>query len=101
MIISKIPNVKNIDPYFLDLPFDPDNKYSLPYFWGTLGIAFNPTLLDGQTFESWDNLWDPFLKQQVILVDSAREISWDEFKFIRLFFELDRSRMNCEKLLIS
>ena len=42
---SKIPNIKNIDPYFLDLPFDPDNKYSLPYFWGTVGIAYNPTLL--------------------------------------------------------
>ncbi|WP_342512755.1 ABC transporter substrate-binding protein [Sporosarcina sp. FSL K6-1522] len=70
---SKVPNAKNIDPYFLDLPFDPKNKYSLPYFWGTLGIAFNPTLLDGQTFESWDNLWDPTLAQQVVLVDSARE----------------------------
>lgn len=70
---SKIPNAKNIDPYFLDLPFDPGNKYSLPYFWGTLGIAFNPELLEGQTFESWDNLWDPSLKQRVILVDSARE----------------------------
>ncbi|MCG7334222.1 ABC transporter substrate-binding protein [Sporosarcina sp. ACRSM] len=70
---SKIPNVKNIDPYFLDLPFDPGNEYSLPYFWGTVGIAFNPTLLDGQTFESWDKLWDPSLTQQVVLVDSARE----------------------------
>lgn len=70
---SKIPNIKNIDPYFLDLPFDPDNKFSLPYFWGTLGIAYNPELLDGQTFESWDKLWDPSLKQQIILVDSARE----------------------------
>lgn len=70
---NKIPNVKNIDPYFLDLPFDPDNTYSLPYFWGTLGIAFNPTLLNGQTFESWENLWDPSLTQQIVLVDSARE----------------------------
>lgn len=70
---SKIPNIKNIDPYFLDLPFDPDNKYSIPYFWGTLGIAYNPSLLEGQTFESWDNLWDSSLKQRVILVDSARE----------------------------
>ncbi|MFD1206829.1 MULTISPECIES: ABC transporter substrate-binding protein [Sporosarcina] len=68
-----LPNIKNIDPYFLDLPFDPGNKYSLPYFWGTVGVAFNPTLLEGQTFESWDKLWDPSLKQQVILVDSARE----------------------------
>ncbi|MDN4608959.1 ABC transporter substrate-binding protein [Sporosarcina highlanderae] len=70
---SKIPNIKHIDPYFLDLPFDPKNKYSVPYFWGTVGIAYNPTLLEGQTFESWDSLWDPTLKQRVILVDSARE----------------------------
>lgn len=70
---SKIPNIKNIDSYFLDLPFDPNNTYSLPYFWGTLGIAFNPTLLSGQTFESWDNLWAPTLAGQIVLVDSARE----------------------------
>ena len=71
---SKIPNLKNIDPYFLDLPFDPGNEYSIPYFWGTVGIAYNPTLLDGQTFESWDDLWDPSLKSEVILVDGAREV---------------------------
>jgi len=70
---SKIPNIKNIDPYFLDLPFDPSNKYSLPYFWGTVGIAYNSSLLEGQTFEEWDDLWNPTLTQQVILVDSARE----------------------------
>ena len=71
---SKLLNFDNIDPYFLDLPFDPMNEYSIPYFWGTVGIAFNPTLLDGQTFESWDNLWDPSLKQEIVLVDSAREV---------------------------
>jgi spermidine/putrescine transport system substrate-binding protein len=71
---SKLPNLKNIDPYFLDLPFDTGNEYSIPYFWGTVGIAFNPTLLDGQTFESWDDLWDPSLKSEVILVDGAREV---------------------------
>jgi spermidine/putrescine transport system substrate-binding protein len=71
---SKIPNLLNIDPYFLNLPFDPGNKYSIPYFWGTVGIAFNPSLLDGQTIESWEDLWDPSLKQEVILVDGAREV---------------------------
>lgn len=69
-----IPNLQNIDPYFLDLPFDPGNEYSIPYFWGTVGIAFNPTLLEGQTFESWEDLWDPSLEQEVIIVDSAREV---------------------------
>lgn len=71
---SKLPNLENIDPYFLDLPFDPGNQYSIPYFWGTVGIAFNPTLLDGQTFTSWNDLWSPDLKQEVILVDGAREV---------------------------
>lgn len=71
---SLLPNLGNIDPYFLDLSFDPGNEYSIPYFWGTVGIAFNPTLLEGQTFESWDDLWNHTLEQEVILVDSAREV---------------------------
>lgn len=70
---SLLPNLAHLDPYFLDLPFDPDNEFSVPFFWGTLGIAFNPTLLDGQSFESWASLWDPSLKESIVLVDSARE----------------------------
>lgn len=72
---SKIPNLKNIDPYYLDLPFDAGNEYSIPYFWGTVGIVFNPELVpDHLTFESWDDLWDPSLKDKVFLVDGAREV---------------------------
>ncbi len=71
---SLLPNLKNIDPYFLDLSFDHKNEYSVPYFWGTVGIVYNPNLLDGQTFESWDSLWDPDLKGKVLLVDGAREV---------------------------
>jgi len=71
---SKIPNLKNIDPYFLDLPFDDDNKYSVPYFWGTVGIVYNPNLVGDLDFSSWDDLWDPSLKRKVFLVDGAREV---------------------------
>lgn len=70
-----IPNLKNIDKDFLDLPFDPKNQYSIPYFWGTVGIVYNPKLLgDKYKFERWDDLWDPSLKGKVVLVDSAREV---------------------------
>lgn len=73
--LSKIPNLANIDPYFLDMAFDPGNEYSIPYFWGTLGIVYNPNLIDDHlTFDSWQDLWDPSLKQKVFLVDSAREV---------------------------
>lgn len=72
---SKLPNLKNIDPYYLNLPFDPGNKYSIPYFWGTVGIVYNPNLIeDHLTFESWDDLWDPSLERKVFLVDGSREV---------------------------
>ncbi|MGE7909244.1 ABC transporter substrate-binding protein [Lysinibacillus xylanilyticus] len=71
---TKIPNLKNIDPYFLDLPFDDDNKYSVPYFWGTVGIVYNPKLVGNLDFSSWKDLWDPSLKRKVFLVDGAREV---------------------------
>ncbi|NLK08996.1 MAG: ABC transporter substrate-binding protein [Firmicutes bacterium] len=71
---SLLPNLEYIDPRFLDLPFDEGNKYSAPYFWGTLGIVYNPELLGGRHFESWHDLWDESLENEIILVDSAREI---------------------------
>lgn len=71
---AKIPNIKNIDPYFLDLPFDYDNQYSVPYFWGTVGIVYNPSLVGDLDFSSWEDLWDPSLKRTVFLVDGAREV---------------------------
>lgn len=71
---DKLPNLKNIDERFLDLPFDPDNIYSVPYFWGTVGITYNAELLPDKTFTSWNDLWDPDLKNEIILIDGAREI---------------------------
>ncbi|GLX67364.1 ABC transporter substrate-binding protein [Paenibacillus glycanilyticus] len=70
---SKLPNLKYIDPSFLNLSFDPDNKYSIPYFWGTVGVVYNPDLTDLK-FKSWDDLWDPSLKNQILLLDGAREV---------------------------
>lgn len=71
---KKLPNFKYIDERFLNLSFDEGNKYSVPYFWGTVGILYNPELLPGKTFTSWDDLWDPDLKSSILLVDSAREV---------------------------
>lgn len=71
---SKLPNLKNIDPRFMDLPFDEGNKYSVPYFWGTVGIVFNPKMLNGKKITSWNDLWDPDLRNKILLVDGAREI---------------------------
>ncbi|ANS76649.1 spermidine/putrescine ABC transporter substrate-binding protein [Paenibacillus yonginensis] len=71
---SKVPNLSKIDPRFLNLDFDPDNQYSVPYFWGTVGIVYNPELTKGIAFNSWNDLWNPELRNNVLLTDGAREI---------------------------
>lgn len=71
---DKIPNLKNIDSRFLDLSFDKGNKYSIPYFWGTVGIAYNTKLLPNKEFKSWNDLWDEELENKILLVDGAREV---------------------------
>ncbi|MGZ0084758.1 ABC transporter substrate-binding protein [Caldibacillus thermoamylovorans] len=71
---SKLPNLKYIEPRFLNLSFDPHNRYSVPYFWGTVGIVYNRRMLGGKTITSWNDLWDPDLRNQILLVDGAREV---------------------------
>lgn len=71
---AKIPNLRYIDERFLNLSFDPGNQYSIPYFWGTVGIVYNRALLGGKEITSWNDLWDPAFKNQILLVDGAREI---------------------------
>lgn len=52
---SKIPNIKNIDPGFMDPAFDPGRKFSLPYMWGTIGIGYRISALDTAP-NSWNDL---------------------------------------------
>ncbi|MBY8976627.1 spermidine/putrescine ABC transporter substrate-binding protein [Rhodobacteraceae bacterium NNCM2] len=52
---SKVPNIKNIDPKFLDTAFDPGRKYSLPYMWGTIGIGYRKSAVD-KVPDSWADL---------------------------------------------
>ena len=53
---ENIPNIEHIGEEFLNLDFDPDNKYSVPYMWGTFGIIYNKTMVD-DVVDSWDILW--------------------------------------------
>lgn len=71
---SKLPNLKNIDERFINLPFDPENKYSVPYFWGTVGIVYNSKMLGGKEITAWADLWDTDLKNEILLTDGAREV---------------------------
>jgi spermidine/putrescine transport system substrate-binding protein len=54
---AKIPNMSNIDEPFRDASFDPGRKYSIPYMWGTLGIGFRKSAVNGAP-DSWKVLYD-------------------------------------------
>ena len=53
--------------------FDPETKYTLPYFFGTLGILYNKTMVDEADMDSWNVLWNPKYKGQIIMENSVRD----------------------------
>ncbi len=71
---DKIPNAKNISQRMLDVTngFDPGNKYSLPYMWGTVGILYNTKMVDEEV-TSWDILWNEKYAGQIWQYDSVRD----------------------------
>ncbi|MDO5027523.1 MAG: spermidine/putrescine ABC transporter substrate-binding protein [Tissierellia bacterium] len=69
---ENIPNYQNIDPEFKDKEFDPNNEYSVPYFWGTLGLVYNKDHIK-EDIDSWHALWDEKYKDKIIMMDSSRD----------------------------
>ncbi len=70
--MNNLPNFKNIGEQFKNLPYDPENKYSIPYFWGTMGIIYNTQLVE-EEIDSWEALWNPKYRRNIIMIDSARD----------------------------
>lgn len=70
---SKIVGLDNIDERFLDVAYDPDNEYSIPYLWGTFGIVYNTKKYQESDFSSWKNLWDKKFEGEILSFDGARE----------------------------
>ena len=54
------------------MPHDPEDKYSVPYFWGTVGIIYNTEMLPEQP-TSWDILWDEDYAKNILMFDSPRD----------------------------
>ena len=69
---SKINNYRFIDERFKNLEFDPENKYSVPYTWGTVGIMFNKKFINKKNL-SWNILWDEKYKNQIFMYDNPRD----------------------------
>jgi spermidine/putrescine transport system substrate-binding protein len=69
-----LPNAKSLDPRYLKRPFDAENKFSLPYDWGTTGIAVNRDLYKGE-IKGWKDLFNKAdLAGKFSLLDDPREV---------------------------
>ena len=69
---SNIPNYQYIDETYKNLPYDPNNEYSVPYTWGTVGIIYNTTIVD-EEITSWDILWDEKYSGQILMFNNPRD----------------------------
>ena len=69
---DNIPNFDLIDEQYKNLNYDPENKYTVPYTWGTLGIIYNTTMVD-EEITSWDAMFDPKYAGQVLMINNSRD----------------------------
>lgn len=71
---DNVPNISNIDPAYLKSAqnFDPENKYSVPYCWGTLGILYNKTMVV-EPIDSWSAIFDEKYSGDILMMDSVRD----------------------------
>ena len=70
---SKIKGLENISPFLLNSPVDKGNQYTVPYFWGTVGIMVNTKYIDPESIQTWSDLWKEDFKNKVLVLDGNRE----------------------------
>lgn len=70
--MENIPNFENIEDEFKERSYDPDNTFSVPYLYGSIGIAYNKTKVDNP--KNWDSLWDPQYEGRAIVQETPQEV---------------------------
>jgi spermidine/putrescine transport system substrate-binding protein len=91
--VKNISNIKNLDPRFINQTFDPGNKYSLPYQWGTMGIGYNLKATQGE-INSWAAMFDPKYAGKIAWQDDARYT----FAGVLMYLGFDPNTTNPEEI---
>jgi len=77
---ANIPNFKNIGGKFKNPPYDPEDKYSIPYMWGTTGIGYNSEKVE--SVEGWEVMWDEKYKNRITMHHDMRELLGAGLKYL-------------------
>jgi len=78
---DNIPNIENLNPEYLNLSFDPYNKYSIPYFWGTTGMAYNTSIVE-DNLTSWKGLFDSNYSGEIVMLNNMYEVMGAALKYL-------------------
>ena len=70
---SNIPNYRYIDETFKNTSYDPDNLYSVPYTWGTVGILYNTKYVDEADVTGWELLWNEKYAGKTLMFGNSRD----------------------------
>lgn len=81
---SKVPNLANVDPKFLDAKYDPGSKYSVPYMWGTVGLGYRTTSFKGVP-DSWSYIFGADAdshRGSIVALDDLRAMIGSALKYL-------------------
>ena len=70
---AAIPNARLLNAHLRNLPFDPTQRYSIPYLWGTVGIGYDSNVITTPP-DSWAILWDQQYKGRISMLNDQREV---------------------------
>ena len=70
---DNIPNFAYVDDQFKNPDYDPENKYSVPYTWGTVGILYNTKYVDEADVTGWELMWNEKYAGKILMIDNSRD----------------------------
>ena len=70
---GNIPNYQYIDENFRNTAYDPENKFSVPYTWGTVGIVYNTKYVDEADLTGWELLWNEKYAGKILMFGNSRD----------------------------
>ena len=70
---DNIPNYQYIDEMYKNTSYDPENQYSIPYTWGTVGIIYNTKYVDEADVTGWELLWNEKYSGKILMFGNSRD----------------------------
>lgn len=70
---ANVPNYQYIDEAYKNTAYDPQNEYSIPYTWGTVGVIYNKKYVDEADTGGWDLLWNSKYAGKILMFDNNRD----------------------------